>query len=189
MSSASNYYDIPVSSSCPGVCSGYQNRRGKSLDFSHCVHFQKHGTLAGSKAVLVSAFSSPVLSQTRPARHKTHDLLLQAVLLPVFLICEVGHSGLKPEIFLDYSLTPISNPSPCLSEPLPTSLDFFQSAVLQVYYLFKWECDATKKKGTLMIFLVVAKLSFHGSAIMVVAFSFLPSQDGSLLRAGTTSYH
>lgn len=43
------------------------------------------------------------------------------------------------------------------------------------------------KKGVLMISLVVAKLSFHGSAIAIIAFAFLPSQDGSLLRAGTTS--
>lgn len=44
------------------------------------------------------------------------------------------------------------------------------------------------KKGALMIFLVVTKLSFHGSVITVVAFDFLPSQDGSLLDSDTTSY-
>lgn len=145
MSSASICYDIPVSSYSPVVCSGHQAHTGKSLDFSTCVHFQKDGTWVGRKAVLVSTFySSPSYLKLSLPDAGLIIFSCSLFFFLCFLSMKMATQGHKPEIFIDYSLTPISKPLPCLPEPLPSSLDFFHSAVFQVYDLFKWEYDATQ---------------------------------------------
>lgn len=65
----------------------------KATDFSIRIHLWGNGTLVGSQAALVSACHPPKASQTLPARHQTHCLLLQA---SSFSMCCLCRWSLKP---------------------------------------------------------------------------------------------